>query len=56
MTLEPLMTLHDDLMEPVQVGAGPFGNRVVYEVIGGYFEGERLRGTVLTGGGGLGFD
>lgn len=51
MRLEPLMTYHADLCTPVTVGAGPYGNRLIVEVSGGAFEGPRLRGKLLTGGG-----
>ena len=51
MRLEPLMTYHADLLTPVAVGAGPYGNRLIVEVAGGAFEGPRLRGRILTGGG-----
>lgn len=51
MRLEPLMTYHADLLSPVAVGAGPYGNRLIVEVTGGAFEGPRLRGRLLTGGG-----
>jgi len=51
MRLEPLMTYHADLLSPVAVGAGPYGNRLIVEVAGGSFEGPRLRGKLLTGGG-----
>jgi hypothetical protein len=40
-----------DLKEGLQVGAGPYGNRVFYEVIGGTVEGKRLKGKLLSGGG-----
>ncbi|HSG89636.1 MAG TPA: DUF3237 domain-containing protein, partial [Pseudomonadales bacterium] len=49
--LKPLMTYHADLKPPVAVGAGPYGTRQIFEVTGGTFEGERLKGTILTGGG-----
>lgn len=51
MKLEPLMTYHADLLPPVTVGAGPYGNRLFFEVSGGAFEGPRLRGRFTTGGG-----
>ncbi len=35
---------------PQTIGATPEGNRVTFPVIGGTFEGERLRGKVLPGG------
>ena len=51
MKLEPLMTYHADLLPAVMVGAGPQGTRAIFEVTGGAFEGPRLRGKLLTGGG-----
>ena len=51
MKLERLMDVHFDLRDPLEIGDGPFGKRVVYDVTGGHFEGERLRGTVLPSGG-----
>jgi hypothetical protein len=51
MRLEPLMTYYADLLPAVAVGQGPYGNRMVFEVSGGAFEGPRLRGRLLTGGG-----
>jgi hypothetical protein len=37
---------------PVQeLGTTPHGKRIVYPIIGGEFEGPRLRGKVLPGGG-----
>jgi hypothetical protein len=40
-----------DLKEALQIGAGPYGNRVFYEVTGGKAEGKRLKGKLLSGGG-----
>lgn len=51
MNLEPLMTVHADLKTPVDIGAGPYGTRLVFDVTGGHFEGARLRGTILPSGG-----
>jgi len=51
MRLEPLMTYYADLLAPRTVGAGPYGNRMIFEVSAGAFEGPRLRGRLLTGGG-----
>jgi len=51
MKLAPLMTYTGELRAPVNVGTGPYGNRVIFEVIGGTFEGPRLRGRLLSGGG-----
>jgi uncharacterized protein DUF3237 len=38
------------LEEAVPVGAGPFGTRRIREVLAGEVNGERIRGTVGTGG------
>jgi hypothetical protein len=39
------------LKPPVEVGAGPHGTRVFFEVIDGEVTGERISGRLLTGGG-----
>ena len=46
MKLEPLMNYYANLVVPVEVGKGPFGNRVIIEVDGGEFEGPKLKGTI----------
>jgi hypothetical protein len=51
MKLEYEFEYYATLKEPVEVGTGPFGTRVVVEVTGGRFEGPRLKGRILTGGG-----
>ena len=51
MKLEPLMTLHADLNPPAEIGAGPYGTRIVADVTGGTVEGTRVRGKVLPSGG-----
>lgn len=51
MKLEPLMTYLADLKPPVTAGPGPYGTRVIFEVSGGTFEGARLRGRLMSGGG-----
>lgn len=48
---EILFELRVDLAEPQEVGATPHGTRLVIYVRGGSFEGPRLKGTVLPGGG-----
>jgi hypothetical protein len=48
--LELLMTYHADLKPPVEIGAGPLGTRIVYDVLGGRAEGPRLRGRLLESG------
>ncbi len=51
MQLEYECTYHATLKQPVVVGPTPYGTRMIFEVTGGSFEGKRLRGKVLTGGG-----
>ena len=46
MKLEHLFSYHAVLRESLDVGAGPYGHRVIVEVDGGSFEGPRLRGTL----------
>lgn len=52
MQLVPLVTFRASLRDGADmVGAGPIGQRSVHHVTGGTFEGERLNGEVLPGGG-----
>jgi hypothetical protein len=46
----PLMALRLSTAPTQDIGAGPHGTRVTFPIIGGSFEGERLRGKVLPGG------
>ena len=46
----PLMTLRLTTAPTQDIGAGPHGTRVTFPIIGGSFEGDRLRGKVLAGG------
>lgn len=48
---EFLFTMSADLAEAQDVGATPQGNRRIYYVTGGTFEGPKLKGEVLPGGG-----
>ena len=50
MRSRPLMTLRLDTAPVQDIGAAPHGVRVTFPIVGGSFEGERLRGTVLPGG------
>lgn len=50
MKLEPLYEAHVEIKQPVEVGAGPFGVRIVYDIAGGTVEGPRLKGKVLPSG------
>jgi hypothetical protein len=51
MKLEYEFSYQAMLKEPLPIGAGPYGNRIFVEVIGGRAEGPRLRAKLLTGGG-----
>jgi len=46
----PLMDFFVEVKKPWVVGRTPAADRRIGEISGGYFEGERLRGTILTGG------
>ena len=46
----PLMTLRLSTASTQNIGAGPHGTRITFPIIGGSFEGDRLRGKVLPGG------
>lgn len=48
---ELLCEVSVDLEQPQTVGATPHGNRQIYCVKGGTFEGPKLKGEVLPGGG-----
>ena len=45
--LEFLATVTVDLGEPLEVGETGFGRRRVIPIVGGHFEGPRMRGRVL---------
>src|SRR5262245_63012108 len=51
MTSRPLMTLQVFVAPPQKVGEVPHGTRVIAPITSGSFEGPRLRGKVLSGGG-----
>jgi hypothetical protein len=51
MKSQPLMTMQVALGAPQKVGAVPHGTRGVVPIVGGSFEGSRLRGKVLPGAG-----
>ena len=46
----PLMTFFLDIKPPFDLGRTPTADRRIAELPGGYFEGERLSGKVLTSG------
>lgn len=47
----PLFDIVVDLCPRLVIGDGPFGRRILFGAAGGTFEGPRLHGTVLPGGG-----
>ncbi len=49
--LELLYEMHVDLDLPQVIGQTPLGMRQIFYVTGGTFEGPRIRGEVLPGGG-----
>ena len=51
MTSRPLMTLQVVVAAPQKLGAVPRGTRLIAPIASGSFEGPRLRGKVLPGGG-----
>ena len=51
MRTRPLMSLHLSTAPTQNVGAGAHGTRITFPIVGGSFEGDRLRGKVLRGGG-----
>lgn len=48
---EPLFDMAVDLDTPFDFGGTRQGRRILFQATGGTFSGERLRGTVLPGGG-----
>src|ERR1700704_6357033 len=48
--LEPLFIFQIEVRPPSVVGATPGYDRRIGEIAGGRFEGERLAGTILSGG------
>lgn len=49
--LEHLFDAHFDLDPPQPIGAAPAGMRTIFPVTGGTFEGPRMKGEGLAGGG-----
>jgi hypothetical protein len=50
-TTSPLFDIAVDLNPRLDIGAGPYGQRILFGSAGGSFEGPKLRGEVLAGGG-----
>jgi hypothetical protein len=51
MNSRPLMTVRITAAPPQKLGTVPHGTRLIVPVTGGDFEGPRLRGKILPGGG-----
>ena len=51
MKLTPLMTFRNSLAQVQDVGETPYGRRITYITGEGRFEGPRLKGRILPGGG-----
>ena len=51
MNSRPLIVLRLETSATEQVGTTPDGTLSIFPIIGGSFEGDRLRGKVLAGGG-----
>lgn len=51
MKLDYLMTYRAELRDAVAIGQGPSGSRRIVDVLGGTFDGPRLRGEILPSGG-----
>src|SRR5580765_8999013 len=51
MNSRPLMLLRLATSPTEEIGSTPHGTLTIFPVVGGSFEGERLRGKVLAGGG-----
>src|SRR5437879_2425822 len=47
----PLFDIDVDLNPKLNIGDGPLGRRILFGAAGGTFEGPRLRGEVMPGGG-----
>ena len=50
LSLQPLFIFHIEVKPPSIIGATPGHDRRIGEIAGGRFEGERLRGRILSGG------
>jgi hypothetical protein len=47
---EFLFTLTGTVGEPLHIGETPLGERRIFPIVGGEFEGPRIKGRVLEGG------
>jgi len=51
METQLLFEISAELAPPIAIGGTPAGDRIIFYVTGGKFEGPRLRGEVMPGGG-----
>ena len=51
LTTKPLFDMHVTLKDPLNVGPSYAGHRLIFDVESGYFEGDRLNGTLKPSGG-----
>src|ERR1700745_4173957 len=47
---EPIFRIHAELADILHLGATPYGDRRVINILGGRVEGKRLSGRILAGG------
>ncbi|HEX2796006.1 MAG TPA: DUF3237 domain-containing protein [Immundisolibacter sp.] len=50
MKLSPLLRFNVDVAAPIEVGPTPIGQRMVANITGGAFDGERLKGRIHASG------
>jgi len=48
---QPLFNMHVTLKEPLNIGPSYAGHRIIFDVESGYFEGNKLSGTLKQSGG-----
>jgi len=46
---EPIFRIHAELADILHLGATPYGDRRVINILGGHVDGPRLSGRILTG-------
>ena len=51
LTTKPLFDMHVTLKPPHNIGGNYNGHRLIYDVESGYFNGDRLTGTMKPSGG-----
>jgi len=48
---QPLFNMHVTLKEPLNIGPSYAGHRIIFDVESGYFEGDKLSGSLKQSGG-----